>query len=118
MVMVRSVVHEELSADYVRTARAKGASESRVMRSHVLKNVMLPLLTMIGMNVGLALGGVVFIETAFGLPGLGGSFRQAILRKDLPMSAGIVLFITLVIVLLNLLVDLAYAVLDPRIRLS
>src|SRR4051812_23480681 len=118
MLMVRAVVHDELGQDYVRTARAKGATEMRVMRSHILKNAMLPILTMIGMNVGLALAGVVFIESAFGLPGLGGTFRQAILRRDVPMTAGIVLFVTLAIMVLNLLVDLAYAVIDPRVRIS
>src|SRR4051812_31447033 len=71
MLMGRAVVHEELGQDYVRTARAKGACESRVLRSDVLKNVMLPILTMIGMNLGLALAGIVFIESALGLPGLG-----------------------------------------------
>jgi peptide/nickel transport system permease protein len=116
MLMTRAVVREELDHDYVRTARAKGATDAHVVRAHVLKNVTLPLLTMIGMNMGIALGGVIFIESAFGLPGLGGLLRRSIMIHDVPMTAGIVLFMTLAIVLLNLLVDLAYAAFDPRIR--
>jgi peptide/nickel transport system permease protein len=114
--MIRATVMDALGEDYVRTARAKGASEVRVVRSHVLRNVLLPLVTMLGMNIGIALGGVIFIESVFGLPGLGGMFRTSILQRDLPVTAGIVMFMTIAIMLLNLVVDLAYAVLDPRIR--
>jgi peptide/nickel transport system permease protein len=114
--MIRGLVREELEQDYVLVARAKGAGATRVLRGHVGPNVLAPLLTMIGMNVGIALAGVVFIESAFGLPGLGGVLRQSILRRDLPMTGGIVLFVALAIVLLNLVVDLAYSALDPRVR--
>jgi len=76
----------------------------------------LPLVTMLGMNIGVALGGVIFIEAVFGLPGLGGMFRTSILQRDLPVTAGIVMFMTIAIILLNLAVDLAYAMLDPRIQ--
>ena len=86
------------------------------MRKHVARNVLLPLVTMLGMNIGVALGGVIFIEAVFGLPGLGGMFRTSILQRDLPVTAGIVMFMTIAIILLNLVVDLAYAVLDPRIQ--
>jgi peptide/nickel transport system permease protein len=116
--MTRSLVIEQLREEYVRTARAKGASEGRIVRAHVLKNVTLPLVTLIGINAGTALAGVIFIESAFGLPGLGGILRRATLQRDLPMIAGSVLFLALAIMLLNLLVDLMYATLDPRIRLS
>jgi peptide/nickel transport system permease protein len=102
----------------VRTAQAKGASAVRIVRRHVLRNVSLPLVTMMGLTAGTSLAGVIFVESAFDLPGLGGMLRQATLRRDLPMTAGSVLFLALAIVLLNLLVDLAYAVLDPRIRLT
>jgi peptide/nickel transport system permease protein len=116
--MTRSLVMEQLREEYVRTARAKGAGEARIVRAHVLKNVTLPLVTMIGINAGTALGGVIFVESAFGLPGLGGMLRRATLQRDLPMIAGSVLFLALAIMLLNLFVDLMYATLDPRIRLS
>jgi len=114
--MLRAVVREELGKDYVLTARAKGAGTGRVLRTHIGSNVLPPLVTMVGMNVGVALAGVVFVESAFGLPGLGGILRQSIMRRDLPMTAGIILFVTAVIVVLNLVVDFAYSALDPRVR--
>jgi peptide/nickel transport system permease protein len=117
-IMFRAFVIEELGQDYVRTARAKGAGNVRVIRGHVLKNVMPSFVTMLGMNMGIALGGVIFVESAFGLPGLGGMLRRSIIQHDLPLTAGIVIFLALAIVLLNLVVDLAYAALDPRVRLS
>ncbi len=113
--MVRALVIEELELDYVRTARATGAGTLRIVRRHVVKNVALPVITMLALNVGTALAAVVFIETAFNLPGLGGMLRQSTLQHDLPMIAGSVLFLAIAIVVLNLLVDLAYVVLDPRI---
>jgi peptide/nickel transport system permease protein len=116
--MIRAFVREELEKDYVLVARAKGAGTGRILRTHVGANLLPPFLTMLGMNVGIALAGIVFVESAFGLPGLGGILRQSILRRDLPMTAGIVLFMTFAIVLLNLAVDLAYSALDPRIRRS
>jgi peptide/nickel transport system permease protein len=114
--MMRALVREELAEDYVRTARAKGASGTRIVRSHLLRNVTLPLVTLIGLNAGTALAGVIFIESAFDLPGLGGILRRSTLQRDLPMIAGSVVFLAVAIVALNLLVDLAYAALDPRIR--
>jgi peptide/nickel transport system permease protein len=114
--MIRAFVREEISQDYVRTARAKGADERRVVRAHVFANLLPPFVTMIGMSTGIALGGVVFVETAFGLPGLGGLLRRSIQVHDVPLTAGIVLFVTAVIVFLNLLVDVAYVLLDPRLR--
>ena len=114
--MIRASVLEAMNEDYVRTARAKGASDVRVVRKHVARNVLLPLVTMMGMDIGVALGGVIFIEAVFGLPGLGGMFRTSILQRDLPVIRGIVMFMTIAIILLNLVVDLVYAILDPRIR--
>ena len=116
--LVRALVLEELGKDYVRTARAKGAGEARVARGHVLRNVAAPVVSVAGMNLAIALGGVVFVETAFGLPGLGGMFRRSIMQHDVPTTTGIVLFVTLVIVLVNLVVDVAYVALDPRVRLA
>jgi peptide/nickel transport system permease protein len=114
--MIRALVREELDKEYVLAARAKGAGTARVLRSHVTANLLPPFVTMIGMNVGIALAGVVFVESAFGLPGLGGILRQSILRRDVPMTSGIVLCLTVTIVLLNLIVDLTYSLLDPRVR--
>jgi peptide/nickel transport system permease protein len=107
-----------MNEDYVRTARAKGAPEWLVMRSHVLRNAMLPIVTMMGMDIGVALGGAVFTETVFGLPGLGQRAVQGLQGFDLPTVMGIVVFATICIIVFNLLVDLLYAALDPRIRLQ
>jgi peptide/nickel transport system permease protein len=116
--MTRASVMETMSEDYVRTARAKGAPESRVIRVHVLRNAMLPIATLLGLDIGLALGGAIFTETVFGLPGLGQVALQSIQGFDLPITQGIVVFGTLSILFFNFLVDLLYAVIDPRIRLS
>ncbi len=116
--MIRANVLETLNEDYVRTARAKGAPESQVMRSHVLRNALLPVVTMLGMDIGLALGGAIFTESVFGLPGLGKVAVEALTGFDLPIVMGIVVFATLAIIVFNLAVDLLYAVIDPRIRLT
>jgi peptide/nickel transport system permease protein len=116
--MIRANVLEALNEDYVRTARAKGAPEGRVVRVHVLRNAMLPVVTMLGMDIGLALGGAVFTETIYSLPGLGRTAVQALNALDLPTVEGIVVFSTLAIIVFNLIVDLLYAWIDPRIRLA
>jgi peptide/nickel transport system permease protein len=116
--MIRANVMETLNEDYVRTARAKGAPESRVMRSHVLRNAMLPIVTMLGMDISVALGGAIFTETIFALPGLGSTALTAITNFDLPTVQGVVVFATIAIIVFNLVVDLLYAVIDPRIRLT
>jgi peptide/nickel transport system permease protein len=116
--MIRANVLEAMNEDYVRTARAKGAPEWLVMRSHVLRNAMLPVVTMLGMDIGLALGGAVFTETVYGLPGLGKRALEALEGFDLPAVMGIVVFATVCVIVFNLIVDLLYAVIDPRIRLS
>ncbi len=115
---VRSEVMETMHQDYVRTARAKGAPERTVMRSHILRNAMLPVVTIIGMDIGLLLGGAIFIEFVFGLPGLGGTALESISRFDLPTLQGVVIFGALAIITFTLIVDLLYAWIDPRIRLS
>jgi peptide/nickel transport system permease protein len=115
---VRANVMETLSEDYVRTARAKGASEKRVLSQHVLRNSMLPVVTILGMDIGLALGGAIFTETVYNLPGLGRQVIQSYNDYDLPVILGIVVFSTIVIIVFNLVVDVLYAVLDPRIRLE
>jgi peptide/nickel transport system permease protein len=116
--MIRANVMDALGEAYVRTARAKGAPEWLVMRSHVLRNALLPVVTMLGMDIGIALGGAIFTETVYGLPGLGKTLITSIDTVDLPTVQGIVVFATICIITFNLFVDLLYAVIDPRIRLS
>lgn len=116
--MIRANVMEAMNEDYVRTARAKGAPEWRVLRSHVLRNALLPVVTMLGMDIGLGLGGAIFTETIYGLPGLGKLAIRSIGTNDLPIVMGVVVFATVVIIISNLIIDLLYAWIDPRIRLS
>jgi peptide/nickel transport system permease protein len=116
--MIRANVMEAMNEDYVRTARAKGAPESRVLRSHVLRNALLPVVTMLGMDIGIGLGGAIFTETIYNLPGLGKLALRAIGDTDLPIVMGVVVFATFAIIIFNLLIDLLYAWIDPRIRLS
>jgi peptide/nickel transport system permease protein len=116
--MIRANVMETLNEDYVRTARAKGAPEGRVMRSHVLRNAMLAVVTMLGMDIGIALGGAIFTEAVYGLPGLGQVALESITAFDLPITQGVVVFGTLCIIVFNLFVDIFYAWIDPRIRLA
>lgn len=115
--MIRVNVLEELSGDYVRTARAKGATETRVLTRHVLRNVLLPLVTMLGMDVGLAIMGALYVEVVFGLPGLGNEAWTSIAREDWPVLQGIVVFTGFLVIVVNLVVDLLYVLLDPRVRL-
>jgi peptide/nickel transport system permease protein len=116
--MIRATVLETLNEDYVRTARAKGAPEWVVMRSHILRNAMLPIVTILGLDIGLLLGGAIFTEAVFGLPGLGRSALLALDGFDLPTVMGITVFATLAVIVCNLVVDLLYAIIDPRIRLA
>jgi peptide/nickel transport system permease protein len=116
--MIRASVMETMNEDYVRTARAKGAPESRVMKTHILRNAMLPIVTILGMDIGILLGGALFTESVFGLPGLGKTAVTALDGFDLPTVQGIVVFSTIAIIALNLIVDLLYAWIDPRIRLT
>ena len=116
--MIRANVLEELSEEYVRTARAKGASEPRVFGRHVLRNVLLPLVTMLGMDVGLAIMAALYVEVVFGLPGLGNEAWTSIAREDWPVLQGIVVFTGFVVIVVNLVVDLLYGLLDPRVRLT
>ena len=115
---VRAEVMDTMNQDFVRTARAKGAPERTVIRSHVLRNAMLPVVTMVGMDIGLLLGGSIFIEAVFGLPGLGSTAIQSISTFDLPLLQGVVIFGAVAIIIFSLVVDLLYAWIDPRIRLT
>jgi peptide/nickel transport system permease protein len=116
--MIRANVMETLNEDFVRTARAKGAPERQVLFSHVLRNALLPVVTMLGMDIGVALGGAIFTEYVFQLPGLGRQSVIAIQEQDLATLQGVVVFATIAILFFNLIVDLLYAWIDPRIRLS
>jgi peptide/nickel transport system permease protein len=116
--MIRANVIETMNEDYVRTAHAKGASAAQVMRSHILRNAMLPVTTMIGMDIAIALGGAVFTETVFGLPGLGRIAIESLNGFDLPVTTGVLVFAATAVIVLNLVVDLLYAYIDPRIRLT
>lgn len=115
--LTRSTMLEVLGQDYVRTARAKGLPEYFVIGKHALKNAMIPLITMIGMEFGLLLGGAVIIETVFAWPGVGRLIVQAITDRDYPVVQGAVMLLAMIFVAVNLLVDLAYGWLDPNISL-
>jgi peptide/nickel transport system permease protein len=114
--MTRTAMIEVLNEDYIRTARAKGASTGAVLLRHALKNAAAPIVTTIGLGVALLIGGVVVTETVFALPGIGRLTVDAILNRDFPVIQGVILFFAGTYVLVNLLVDLAYAAVDPRIR--
>ena len=114
--LVRSSMLEVLGQDYVRTARAKGVSEWRVLAVHALKNASIPIVTLLGLQFAQLLGGAVVTETIFAWPGIGRLVVEAIFNRDFPVVQGVVLVVSLIFVAVNLLVDLSYAVLDPRIR--
>lgn len=114
--LVHTSLCEVLPAEYIRTARAKGLSESAVLWRHALRNALLPVVTVLGLDAARLLGGVVFIETIFAWPGLGSQAVQAILNLDIPVVLGTVLFSATLVVLANVVVDLLYARLDPRLR--
>jgi peptide/nickel transport system permease protein len=113
--MMRSTMIDVLGEDYVRTARAKGLTERMVQYRHAFKNAFIPVLTVVGLQFGTILGGAVLTETIFNLPGLGRLLVDSVTRRDFPVIQGGVLFISLVFVIANLLVDVLYGVLDPRI---
>lgn len=116
--MTRSSLLEVLNREYVTTARAKGVAERQVIVRHALKNAMIPVVTVVGIQVGRLLGGAIIIEQVFNLPGIGRLAIDAIQQRDYTMIQGVVLFTTLAFVLINLAVDLLYAFIDPRIRYS
>ncbi len=116
--ITRSSLLETMGKDYIRTARAKGASERRVVRSHALRNSLLPVVTIIGLQLGLLLGGAVLTETVFNLAGVGRALFDAITGRDYAVVQGFTVVIAAGYVLVNLLVDLSYAYLDPRIRIE
>ena len=116
MRMSRATLLDVLRQDYIRTAHAKGASQRGVVAGHALKNAMIPVITVVGLQVGTLLGGAVVVEEVFTLPGVGRLILQAIYARDYPVVQGTVLFIAVLFMVTNLIVDVCYAVLDPRIR--
>jgi peptide/nickel transport system permease protein len=114
----RSTILDVLDQPYIRMARAKGLSERVVLFRHVIPNAILPIVTQIGIDLGYFMGGVFIIEAVFGLPGIGQQAIQAISQLDIPTIMGTVLFAALLIVISNIIVDLSYAFIDPRIRYS
>jgi peptide/nickel transport system permease protein len=114
--MTRASVLETLSEDYIRTARAKGQAERLVLFRHALRNAAVPILTVIGISIALLIGGVVVTETVFTIPGLGRLTVDAVLARDYPTIQAVILLFSLLYVLVNLAIDLAYAIFDPRIR--
>jgi peptide/nickel transport system permease protein len=115
--LTRASMLDVLGEDYIRTARSKGIGERRVVLTHGLRSALTPVVTQFGIDLGQLVGGVVVTETVFSLPGLGKTAIDAIVRQDLPVILGIVVFASAAVVVANILVDVAYAVLDPRVRL-
>ncbi|MEJ5202552.1 MAG: ABC transporter permease [Anaerolineales bacterium] len=116
--MTRSSLLEVLGLEYIRTARAKGLIERLVIAKHAMRNAMIPIVTIIGIETGALLSGAVLTETVFTLPGVGTALKDAILGRDYPVVQGFTLVIALIFVFVNLVVDISYAYLDPRIRLE
>jgi ABC-type dipeptide/oligopeptide/nickel transport system permease component len=116
--LVRSSMLEVLGQDYVRTARAKGVGEVRVLAGHALKNAAIPIVTLLGLQFAQLLGGAVVTETIFAWPGIGRLVVEAIFNRDFPVVQGVVLVVSLIFVAVNLLVDILYGFLDPRVRLA
>jgi peptide/nickel transport system permease protein len=116
--LTRSSMLEVLRQDYVRTARAKGLHERVVLSKHALKNAMLPVITLIGIQLGFLLSGTVVLEFLFALPGLGTLLIESVITKDFAAVQGLVLFFSVIIIVINIAVDLSYALFDPRVRFS
>ena len=116
MRMTRTTMLEVLNQDYVRTARAKGLGERLIVYRHALRNALIPVITVIGFQLGALLGSSAMIEVIFGLNGVGNTLLQAIFNRDYPLVQAAVLYLAIVFVLVNLAVDVLYAVLDPRIK--
>ncbi len=116
--MIRSSMIEVLNKEYIRTAYAKGLNRFRVIVNHALKNVMIPVITIVGLQLGALLGGAIITEVVFSYPGIGRLLILAILRRDYPLVQGSILVIALLYLLINLIADLLYASIDPRVRLK
>lgn len=115
---MRSSTIEALKQDYVRTATAKGLSRRAVILNHAVRNALLPLVTVIGFNIAFLLSGTIVVETIFALPGVGRLFTDSVFRLDYQVVQSLVVILAVLVVVANLLTDLVYAFIDPRIRLS
>ncbi|MBW7884846.1 MAG: ABC transporter permease [Caldilineaceae bacterium] len=118
MLLMRSALIDVLSEDYILTAKAKGLSHFQILKDHALKNAMLPMATIIALNLGFTVAGAVQIETVFSWPGLGGAIYEAVGRRDYPMLQGAFLLLAISVILANLIADLLYSYLDPRVQVS
>ena len=118
MRITRASVLDVVNEDYVRTAQAKGLTTAVIRRRHVLRNSMLPVVTTIGLQLGLLLSGAILTETVFAFGGLGSFMAQAVFTRDFPVIQGGILFLAVVFVIVNLVVDISYGFLDPRVRAS
>ena len=116
MRMTRTMMLEVLRQDYIRTARAKGLSENIVVFRHALRNCLIPVVTLIGLQAPLLIGGAVILEQIFVVPGMGLMLLEAVFQRDYPIVTGVFLVVGLVILMINLLVDLTYGFLDPKVR--
>ncbi|WP_151771133.1 ABC transporter permease [Streptomyces abyssomicinicus] len=116
--ITRATMLEVLGEDYIRTARAKGLAEKTVIGKHAMRSAMTPVLTMLGMDIGALIGGAILTETTFNLPGLGQAVLQAIRTQDLPVILGVVLITSIAVIVANLVVDVLYSAIDPRVRLA
>lgn len=114
--MTRSSIIEVMSLDYIRTARAKGLARLKIILKHALRNALIPIVTVVGLVFALSLGGAIVVEIVFNIPGIGRLLIQSVARRDYPVIQGVVLYIAFVYVLANLLVDMTYTFIDPRIR--
>lgn len=116
--MTRTSMLDVVKQDYIRTARAKGANERRVVMKHVLRNGMLPVITQVGISYASCMGGSVVTESVFSIPGIGSLLINAVKSRDIPVVMGTIIFVAVIVGVINLLVDLLYAVIDPRVKLA
>jgi peptide/nickel transport system permease protein len=116
MLVMRSSLVDVLSEDYILTAKAKGLSSFQILKDHALKNAMLPIVTIFAINLGFTVAGAIQIETVFSWPGLGGAVFEALNRRDYPVLQGVFLLIAVSVVIANLIADLTYSYLDPRVQ--
>jgi peptide/nickel transport system permease protein len=116
MLIMRSSIMEVLSEDYILTARAKGLSHWQIMRKHALKNAMLPIVTLVALNLGFTVSGVIYIETVFSYDGLGNLFQDALTKQDFPLLQGAFLLLAVAVIIANMAADILYTYLDPRVK--
>jgi peptide/nickel transport system permease protein len=116
MRMTRTMMLEVLRQDYIRTAMAKGLPERLVVFRHALRNALIPVVTLVGLQAPLVIGGAVIMEQIFGIPGMGTLLLDAVNQRDYPIITGVFLVVGLAVMVINLLVDLSYGLLDPRVR--